>query len=461
MKKDTALPNSWCSSRLADVCEIILGQSPPGDTYNTEGNGLPFFQGKTEFGDYYPTPRKWCSTPTKIAETEDILISVRAPVGPTNLCPSRACIGRGLAAIRPRNGMPSRYVLYAIRATVNALTEKATGTTFEAVNGSDLRAHLIPVAPLPEQRRIVAEIEKQFSRLEEGVTALKRVQANLKRYRSAVLKAACEGKLVPTEAELQKSAGKGQKGFESGEQLLQRILAERRKNWLGRGKYKEPAAPDTSNLTKLPGNWSWVSWEMVLAHEDGAFKRGPFGSALTKAIFVEKGFKVYEQYCPINDDCSFARYFITPDKFEELHAFEVKAGDYLISCSGVTLGRITRVPDQFERGIINQALLRVRINEDVINHRFFLHLFRSALFQKAIFDNSTGSAIPNVKGVKELKAMAIPLPPIAEQVRIVEAVERRLSVIDELESVVSDNLQRAERLRQAVLQKAFKGELAS
>jgi type I restriction enzyme S subunit len=339
---------------------------------------------------------------------------------------------------------------------------------------------------LTEQRRIVAEIEKQFTRLEAGVAALRRVQANLKRYRAAVLKAACEGRLVPTEAELVgrlPSAGVGRvpprgdraktKGnaasgdaayndapFETGAELLARILTERRQDWQGRGKYKEPAAPNTTNLPTLPETWTWVSWEMVLAHEDGAFKRGPFGSALTKAIFVEKGFKVYEQYCPINDDCSFARYYVTPEKFEELQAFEVKGGDYLISCSGVTLGRITRVPEQFERGIINQALLRVRINESVIDHRYFLHLFRSALFQKAIFDNSTGSAIPNVKGVKELKAMAIPLPPLAEQTRIVAEVERRLSVVEELESVVTANLQRATRLRQSILQKAFTGELA-
>ena len=253
--------------------------------------------------------------------------------------------------------------------------------------------------------------------------------------------------------------------FETGEQLLKRILAERRQHWdasnrkskTSNRKYVEPADPDTANLPPLPAGWTWVSWEMVLASEAGAFKRGPFGSALTKSIFVEKGFKVYEQYCPINDDCSFVRYYITPEKFEDLRAFEVKADDYLISCSGVTLGRITRVPEQFERGIINQALLRVRINESVISHRYFLHLFRSAFFQKAIADNSTGSAIPNVKGVKELKAMAIPLPPLAEQTRIVAEVERRLSVVEELESVVSANLQRATRLHQSILQKAFTG----
>ena len=132
------------------------------------------------------------------------------------------------------------------------------------------RQHSIPAsAPLPEQRRIVAEIEKQFTRLEAGVAALRRVQANLKRYRAAVLKAACEGRLVPTEAELAKVRVQSGSGvpplkqsrdgsatlsatFETGEALLARILAERRKNWTGRGKYKEPAAPDTTNFRRSP-----------------------------------------------------------------------------------------------------------------------------------------------------------------------------------------------------------------
>lgn len=162
------LASNWKHARLDEACDVILGQSPPGNTYNTVGDGLPFFQGKAEFGEMYPTAVKWCSAPTKIAEAEDVLISVRAPVGPTNLCPSKACIGRGLAAIRPKHGTPPRYVLYALRATVAALAEQATGTTFEAVNGSDLRAHKIPLAPPNEQARIVAEIEKQFTRLDAG-----------------------------------------------------------------------------------------------------------------------------------------------------------------------------------------------------------------------------------------------------------------------------------------------------
>ena len=103
---------------------------------------------------------------------------------------------------------------------------------------------------------IVAEIEKQFTRLEAGVAGLRRVQANLKRYRAAVLKAACEGKLVPTEAELARQEGRS---YETGAQLLERILTERRQKWNGKGKYKEPAKPDMANLPPLPEGWTWAS----------------------------------------------------------------------------------------------------------------------------------------------------------------------------------------------------------
>ena len=106
------LPDDWTLSTLNEVSDVILGQSPSSETYNMDGKGLPFYQGKAEFGDLYPTPVKWCSKPNKIAESGDILISVRAPVGPTNLCQEKSAIGRGLAALRPKNDMPSKYLLY-------------------------------------------------------------------------------------------------------------------------------------------------------------------------------------------------------------------------------------------------------------------------------------------------------------------------------------------------------------
>jgi type I restriction enzyme S subunit len=425
----SVLPNNWKTSTIGEACEIVKGKKPKNSGERSEQRTIPYINIKAfesglaeQFAEQGGYPA--CT------ENDVLIVWDGARSGLIGRGVS-GYIGSTLARISCAS-LRDSFLFYLLQSKYGDINSRTKGVGIPHVDPQVIKTIKIPLPPFPDQRRIVAEIEKQFSRLEEGVSALQRVQANLKRYRAAVLKAACEGKLVETEAERyrKRKTKTSRLGFESGDQLLKRILDERRKKWQGRGKYKEPTAPDSSKLPTLPTSWSWVSWEMVLANEESAFKRGPFGSALTKAIFVDKGFKVYEQYCPINDDCSFARYYITPEKFEELKAFEVKVGDYLISCSGVTLGRITRVPEKCERGIINQALLRVRLNESVIDNKYFLHLFRSALFQKALFDNSTGSAIPNVKGVKELKAMAIPLPPLAEQKRIVEEDDRRLSVVE-------------------------------
>lgn len=187
-----SLPRGWRRAALGEACDVILGQSPPSSTYNTEGVGLPFYQGKAEFGDLYPKPVKWCSMPQKVAEPGDVLISVRAPVGPTNLCRERCCIGRGLAAVRPRAGMPSRYLLYFLRHIEGDWEGKATGTTFAAISGKVLKNTLIPLAPLSEQHRIVAHIERCLS---AAVTLEGAVDAGVRRserLRQAILKRAFE-----------------------------------------------------------------------------------------------------------------------------------------------------------------------------------------------------------------------------------------------------------------------------
>ena len=125
-----------------------------------------------------------------------------------------------------------------------------------SVSQKQLADFPIVITDIDHQKRIVAEIEKQFSRLDEAVANLKRVKANLKRYKAAVLKAAVEGRLVETEAELARREGRS---YETGEQLLQRILETRRSQWKGKGKYKEPAAPDTTDLPELPEGWVWAT----------------------------------------------------------------------------------------------------------------------------------------------------------------------------------------------------------
>lgn len=193
------LPPGWTEAPLSGIAAIIAGQAPPGISYNTDGDGLPLFQGKTDFGDLYlDQPRLWTTTPSKVAEREDVLLSVRAPVGPTNLATARCAIGRGLAAIRGNEGVSQKYLLYALRASEHRLREHATGTTFAAITSGVIRDHRIPLAPTAEQERIVAAVEEQFSRLDAGVAALRRAQGQLKRMRAAVLQVAVAGHLVPS-----------------------------------------------------------------------------------------------------------------------------------------------------------------------------------------------------------------------------------------------------------------------
>ncbi|MDO4852838.1 MAG: restriction endonuclease subunit S [Clostridia bacterium] len=176
--------------KLKDCCTIIAGQSPESKYYNTNGDGLPFFQGKADFGELYPSIRVYCSQPTKIAEKDDILLSVRAPVGPTNLAPCKVCIGRGLTAIRPSEALLTRYVLLFFRYFEAQLASKGTGTTFKAITQDVVKNLEIPIPPILEQERIVARIEELFSQLDAGVTTLKKTKAQLAVYRQAVLKEA-------------------------------------------------------------------------------------------------------------------------------------------------------------------------------------------------------------------------------------------------------------------------------
>ena len=190
--------------KLQDCATIIAGQSPESKYYNSTGEGIPFFQGKADFGELYPKVRVYCSSPTKIAQYNDILLSVRAPVGPTNLSPGTVCIGRGLAAIRPDDSLDLKYLLYYFRYFETQLSAKGTGTTFKAINQKLIKNLEIPIPPLNEQSRIVAHIEELFSELDKAVDTLKTTKEQLEVYRQAVLKDAFS--YLPETVEMDKIA---------------------------------------------------------------------------------------------------------------------------------------------------------------------------------------------------------------------------------------------------------------
>ena len=183
------LPHGWEWKNLGDesLLEIIMGQSPPGESYNDEGNGLPFFQGKTDFGDYYPTPRKWCTSPTKISLPGDVLICVRAPVGPTNLTAEKCAIGRGLTILRPKTTLQTRFLLYALRSLEKQISKMGKGSTFVAITKSDLEQIEIPFAHPDIQTQVVTRIEKFLTEFTEARRLHEKIVADTNRLMDAVL----------------------------------------------------------------------------------------------------------------------------------------------------------------------------------------------------------------------------------------------------------------------------------
>ena len=172
------MKSGWVTKKLGEVCEIIMGASPDSKSYNIMRDGLPFYQGKTEFGAEYPTPVKWCSEPVKIAQSGDVLLSVRAPIGPVNFANEKCCIGRGLSALRFEG--EQRYLYYFLQASETELDARGTGTTFKCISGQSLRSVPIPIPPLAEQKRIVAKIDAAFEKIDKLKANAEKNLANAK-----------------------------------------------------------------------------------------------------------------------------------------------------------------------------------------------------------------------------------------------------------------------------------------
>ena len=172
------MKSGWVTKKLGEVCEIIMGASPDSKSYNIMRDGLPFYQGKTEFGAEYPTPVKWCSEPVKIAQSGDVLLSVRAPIGPVNFANEKCCIGRGLSALRFEG--EQRYLYYFLQASETELDARGTGTTFKCISGQSVRSVPIPIPPLAEQKRIVAKIDAAFEKIDKLKANAERNLANAK-----------------------------------------------------------------------------------------------------------------------------------------------------------------------------------------------------------------------------------------------------------------------------------------
>lgn len=204
-----------------------------------------------------------------------------------------------------------------------------------------------------------------------------------------------------------------------------------------------------------PKEWETKTIEKLVLKEKGSIKRGPFGGALKKEIFVNEGYLVYEQYHALNNDFDFERYYIDDNHFEKLKGFEVKPGDIIISCSGVYLGKLAIIPENAKKGIINQALLKITLDEDKMRKEFFVFHFTQENFRIKYFDANRGAGIPNFPPMSSFKKFPFVTPPIEVQNEFVE----KLKLIEQQKELAKQELKESEDLFNCLLQKAFKGEL--
>jgi type I restriction enzyme S subunit len=351
--------------------------------------------------------------------------------------------------LRPKQNIDAKYLYYYVssqRFRSEAEWHMTGAVGQRRVPTAYLRECRIPVAPLDQQKRIVAEIEKQFSRLDEAVANLERVKANLKRYQAAVLKATVEGRLVETEAELARREGRS---YETGEQLLHRILETRRRQWQGKGKYKQPAAPDTTDLPDLPEGWVWAVSDVIFDFVTSGSRGWAQYYSESGSIFIRVG---NLDHGTIDLDISEIQRVLPPAS-PEADRSRVRSGDLLISITA-ELGMVAVVPENLGDAYINQHVAIAR-STDFVDRNYIGWYFACEHAGKKQLESLRRGATKAGLGLDDIRSVYIALPPLCEQHRIVVEVDRRLSLLRQTGVQVDANLRRAERLRQSILSKAF------
>ena len=453
------LPGGWVWTRLEDIVNDIEKVNPKEtpdkefiylDIASIDNSQQKITNPKKYLGENAPSRAR------QLVKTEDILFSsVRTylkNIAFVNEIYDNQIASTGFCVIRPHNLINKRMIFYLVQTNffLNPLTQIQRGTNYPAVRESDVLEQIVPLPPLPEQRAIVSKIEQLFSDLDNGIDNFKKAQAQLKLYRQSVLKAACEGKLVPIEAELARAQGRD---HEAADVLLERILKERREKWNGRGKYKEPEAMDTSGMPKLPEGWFWTRFEQIVS-----LSQNGFGKRLSK----EGNPTIVLRLADItNGEISLNNVRRIGATSWEIEKYKLLNNDLLcirVNGSRNLVGRMIRYKPAPEPITFCDHFIRFQLVEPTITH-FLSIYFNTERARKFVEFNMVSTAGQNTVSQVTIMAIPFPLPPLAEQRRIIKEVERRLSVCDKMEATMTESLQKAESLRQSILKKAFEGKL--
>jgi len=479
------LPQGWCWTELGEIGTWTSGGTPSRSHPEYFGGDIPW----VKTGDLHDCPVDFIpesitneainNSAAKIYPPGTLLIAMYgATIGKMGILRNEAASNQACAALIPEGstGDLVPFVFYYLFSERGKLRRIGQGGAQPNISQTILKAFSLPLPPLPEQHRIVDAIETQFTRLDAAVAALERVKANLKRYRASVLKAAVEGRLVATDAELAKKEGRD---YEPASVLLEKILKERRKRWeeselekmktkgkvpkddRWKKKYKEPVKPNTEGLPALPEGWCWATVEQVGMPDEQPVLTGPFGSNLGKADFVDTGTPVLTIGCLREQGITLEKaVFVQESKAEELSRYRLKFGDLLFSRMA-TVGRAGLIDHAIGStgALFNYHIMRLRLHEPTLNPAYFISYVRgSETVTKYVRDVNHGMTRDGIN-TRQLLNLPVPLPPRDEQDRIVTEVERIVSVAHHSEEIAEQILVRTSRLRQSILKWAFEGKL--
>ena len=455
------LPEAWRIGHVGDFADEIQPGFASGK-HNKEGAGIPHIrpynidrQGKLDLTEIKSVAPE---SDAKRLRTGDVLFNnTNSPelIGKTTVIVSAEDWGfsNHMTRIRFKDDVAPKFAAYQLHFLwmTGYYLHNCVKHVNQASISSKTLANAVPfiAPPFDQQKRIVAEIEKQFSRLDEAVANLKRVKANLKRYKAAVLKVAVEGRLVETEAELARREGRS---YETGGQLLQRILESRRSQWQGKGKYKEPASPDTSDLPELPAGWVWASVDQLTGDSLIGLDRG---RDLQNSDGIGLPYVKMNNVTMEGEVTSEGMVYVDASN-EEKGRFNLQTGDLLFNTrnSKELVGKVGIVRSPPSGAIYNNNLMRLRTVNSVMPG-FVCSQMCSDGFRRRM--ELVKKATTNVAAVyaKDLFPLPLALPPLTEQHRIVAELDRRLSLLRETEAQVVANLTHTKRMRQAILKSAF------
>jgi type I restriction enzyme, S subunit len=476
------LPEGWVWKTVGEVCEFKKGKKPKNSGFRSDTRTVPYINIKAfetgkpeeyaELGNY-----PMCSK-------DDVLIvwdGARSGLVGSSVS---GYIGSTLSKVWSHE-TDNKYLFYFLKSQYDYINTNTKGVGIPHVDPGIINAIPIPLAPFDQQQLIVAEIEKQFSRLDEAVEAFKRIQANLKRYKASVLKAAVEGKLTEQwrsrrgEPMCSPCVSSGQTHRsaptkdETGAELLKRILVERKKKWeedylkknvgaqfiapiddAWKKKYKEPAPPDTSNLPELPKGWVWVSLgQLIDEPKYGTSKKCGYktdGIGVLRIPNIVNGFVD-------NSDLKFAEF----DE-NEIKTYRLQEGDILTirSNGSVSLvGKCALVSKSDEKYLYAGYLIKIRPLGSVVHSEYLMICLSSLSLRKQIEAKAKSTSGVNNINAGELASLIVPICRKEEQKEIIRIVDEKLSDIEHLWLEVDSILKRSGRLRQSILKKAFSGKL--